>query len=68
MPAYRDPADLKQKTGVYQSACGHIMGRAAYEGRTVTPPACGGSFGVVLQSRMATATNPLARADSGRPV
>jgi len=27
-----DPADLKQKIGVYQSAYAHIMGRAAYEG------------------------------------
>jgi dihydrofolate reductase len=27
-----DPADLKQKLGLYQSAYAHIMGRAAYEG------------------------------------
>jgi dihydrofolate reductase len=27
-----DPADMKQKIGVYQSAYAHIMGRAAYEG------------------------------------
>jgi dihydrofolate reductase len=26
-----DPAELKQKIGVYQSAYAHIMGRAAYE-------------------------------------
>jgi hypothetical protein len=26
-----DPADLKQKIGVYQSAYAHIVGRAAYE-------------------------------------
>ena len=29
-----EPADLKQKIGVYQSAYAHIMGRAAYEGKS----------------------------------
>ena len=67
MPAYRDPADLKQKIGVYQSAYGHIMGRAVTRAERLTPPARGGSFGVVLRSRIATATSPLERAGLGRP-
>ena len=28
----RDPADLKQKIDLYESAYAHIMGRTAYEG------------------------------------
>ena len=33
-----DPADLKQKIGVNESAYAHIMGRAAYEGMAAALP------------------------------
>jgi hypothetical protein len=54
-----DPADLKQKIGVYQSAYAHIMGRAAYEGMAGAAVAAGPFDGQAEAVRAATARHEL---------
>ncbi len=45
-----DPADLKQKIGVYQSAYAHIMGRAAYEGMAGALPTADHPFTGIMNA------------------
>ena len=45
-----DPADLKQKIGVYQSAYAHIMGRAAYEGMAGALPTADHPFSPIMNA------------------
>jgi dihydrofolate reductase len=45
-----DPADLKQKIGVYQSAYAHIMGRAAYEGMAGALPTADHPFSDIMNA------------------
>src|SRR5664279_4166280 len=45
-----DPADLKQKIGVYQSAHAHIMGRAAYEGMAGALPTADHPFSGIMNA------------------
>jgi dihydrofolate reductase len=45
-----DPADLKQKIGVYQSAYAHIMGRAAYEGMAGALPTADHPFSGIMNA------------------
>ena len=45
-----EPADLKQKIGVYQGAYAHIMGRAAYEGMAGALPTAGHPFTGIMNA------------------
>ena len=45
-----DPADLKQKISVYQSAYAHIMGRAAYEGMAGALPTADHPFSGIMNA------------------
>jgi dihydrofolate reductase len=45
-----DPADTKQKLGVYQSAYAHIMGRAAYEGMAGALPTADHPFSPIMNA------------------
>jgi hypothetical protein len=45
-----DPAALKQKIGVYQSAYAHIMGRAAYEGMAGALPTADHPFTPIMNA------------------
>jgi dihydrofolate reductase len=45
-----DPADLKQKLEVHQSAYGHIMGRAAYEAMSGALPTADQPFTGIMNS------------------
>jgi dihydrofolate reductase len=59
-----DPADLKQKIGVYQSAYAHIMGRAAYEGMAGALPTADHPFsGIMNAARKVVFSRTLKTAD-----
>jgi dihydrofolate reductase len=45
-----DPADLKQKIGVYQSAYAHLMGRATYEGMAGALPTANHPFTGIMNA------------------
>jgi len=45
-----DPADTKQKVGLYQNAYAHIMGRAAYEGMAGALPTADHPFSPIMNA------------------
>jgi Transposase, Mutator family len=60
-----DPADLKQKIGVYQSAYAHIIGRAAYEGMAGALPTADHPFtGIMNAARKVVFSRTLRTAEA----
>jgi dihydrofolate reductase len=59
-----DPADLKQKLGVYQSAYAHIMGRTAYEAMAGALPTAAHPFtGIMNAARKVVFSQTLTTAE-----
>jgi dihydrofolate reductase len=53
-----DPADLKQKLGVYQSAYAHIMGRTAYEAMAGALPTADHPFTGIMNAARKVVFSP----------
>lgn len=59
-----DPADLKQKIGVYQGAYSHILGRAVYEGMAGALPTADHPFtGIMNAARKVVSSRTLRTAE-----